>query len=378
MGMNRNTGMWIILGTILLALVALVAHAYIFVPIYGHEAIYNFNTPPIAYYVFVSITNDAQGAGWLVNSSIDSISGQGNIINATLLIGGPTDTLTAAITSNPSGYTCSISPSQTPVTSGGNVTFTVTCQPSPPSGGGGGGNGGGGGGGGGSGGGGYPPCTVNPPSVSPSPSGAPTPSSSASVSSIPYNQTETVTFTYNAQESGDNYVFQYWSIGGSEYTSNVVTITETLTCTTPGGTLTGPSGTAYYQYQPPGTISIDPDTINLKQTSETYTFTWTSDWSGTGTFTYSFSGQVEISYPNTVSGAPTWNANVTLPGGTKAAYGGADLTIAGYPEPPNPHYHITCTVSGGGTVNGVSASGGSEQGTAQITCNLQSKNGGPS
>jgi hypothetical protein len=194
------------------------------------------------------------------------------------------------------------------------------------------------------------------------------PSSGASTSSIPYNQTETVTFTYNAPLSGNNYVFQYWSIGGQTYQNNVVNITETLTCTTPGGTLTGPSGTAYYQHQPAGTISIDPDTIDLTQSSETYNFTWTSAWSGTGTFTYNFTGTVKIYYPNTVSGSPVWTATVSLPSNTIAASGTGALNVTNYPKPPNWNYYIVCQVSGGGTINGVSASGGIEYGTASISC----------
>ncbi len=306
------------------------------------------------YYVYVTVINDSQGAGWQVSSSVSSVNGTGDVNNTQLQIGGPTDTLTATITSNPSGYACSISPSSEQVTSGNSYTFTVSCVYSP-----------------------YPPCTVSPPSVRSSPSGAPTPTSSANVSSIPYNQSEPVAFTYNAPESGNNYVFQYWSIGGQTYQNNVVSITETLTCTTPGGTLTGPSGIAYYQYQQPGGVNIDPDSIDLTKTSETYNFTWTSDWSGTGTFTYSFTGSVTITYPSTLSGSVAWNANVTLPGGTIAAKGGGDLNITSYPTPPNQDYVDICKVSGSGTVNGVSASGGSEQGTAYITCTLQSRNGGP-
>jgi hypothetical protein len=195
------------------------------------------------------------------------------------------------------------------------------------------------------------------------------------VSSIPAGQSEQVTFTYNAPLSGNNYIFQYWSIGGSKYTSNVVTITETLICTTPGQTLTGPSGTAYYQYQPPGGILIYPESIDLTKTSETYKFTWTSAWSGTGTFTYSFTGTVKIYYPNTVSGSPVWTATVSLPSNTIAASGTGALNVTNYPTPPNWNYYIVCKVSGGGTINGVSAGAGIEYGTAYITCTLESKNG---
>jgi len=145
------------------------------------------------YFVYVTVINDTLNAGWQVSSSVSSISGSGDVDSEQLQIGGPTDTLTASVTS-PSGYACSISPGSTQATNGSTYTFTVSCVQSP-----------------------YPPCPVTAPSVSSSPSGAPTPSSSASVSSIPYNQTETVTFTYNAPESGNNYVFQYWSIGGQTY-----------------------------------------------------------------------------------------------------------------------------------------------------------------
>jgi hypothetical protein len=250
----------------------------------------------------------------------------------------------------PNTCSASYSPSQSFSITPGNSyteTITITCQGQQPP---------------------PPPCEVEPPSVSSSPSGAPQPTSSASVSSIPYGQSEQVTFYYNAPLSGDNYVFQYWSIGGSKYTNNVVTITETLTCTTPGQTLTGPSGTAYYTYVPPGTIEINPDTIDLTQSSETYTFTWSSAWSGTGTFTWSISGTVKIYYPNTVSGAPSWNAEVTLPGNIIAAQGSGNLKITNYPKPPNRNYFIVCQVSGGGAINGVSAGAGSESGTASITC----------
>jgi hypothetical protein len=306
-----------------------------------------------------------------VNGSISgppNESGPGtHTYNYVIATNGPI-TLTTAI-NNPdlSHITCSVSPQSTTANPGQSVTININCnynnrqtnQPPPPP---------------------PPPpppnaCPASNPSVSSQPPGAPQPTSSANVSSIPYNQTETVIFTYNAPSSGNNYVFQYWVIGGSKYTGNVVTITETLTCTTPGQTLTGPSGTAYYQYQPPGTISIDPDTIDLTKTSETYKFTWTSAWSGTGTFTYNFTGTVKIYYPNTVSGSPVWTATVSLPSNTIAASGTGALNVTSYPTPPNWNYYVECTVSGSGTINGVSAGAGIEYGTAYITCTLESKNG---
>jgi hypothetical protein len=306
--------------------------------------------PSNNYFVYVTVKNDSLGAGWKISSSVASISGTGNTNSPQQLkIGGKTDTLTAQITSNPSGYTCTISPGSTPATNGSTYTFTVSCVQLS-----------------------YPPCTVEPPSVSSSPSGAPTPTSSASVSSIPYGQSKQVTFYYNAQESGNNYKFQYWSIGGQTYYQTNPSITETLSCTTPGGTLTGPSGTAYYKQELPASISINPDTIDLTQKSETYTFTWTSAWSGTGTFTWSVSGTVYIFYGQQPSDPVTWTAKVTLPGNTIAASGKGNLKITNYPTPPNHDRYYTCTVSGGGTINGVSASGGSEQGTVSISCTLNS------
>ena len=88
------------------------------------------------YYVYVSVTNDTLGAGWKISSSVSSISGSGDVNNEQLQIGGPTDTLTASITSNPSGYTCTISPSSVYASWGSDYTFTVSCvkssQPQPP------------------------------------------------------------------------------------------------------------------------------------------------------------------------------------------------------------------------------------------------------
>jgi hypothetical protein len=82
------------------------------------------------YFVYVSVTNNTQGAGWTISSSADSLSGSGNINNAKLPIGGQTDTLKAEITNNPSNYTCTISPPTTQVTNGSTVTFTVSCTQS--------------------------------------------------------------------------------------------------------------------------------------------------------------------------------------------------------------------------------------------------------
>jgi len=88
------------------------------------------------YYVYVTVTGDSYGVGWSIASSVDTITGTGNVNMERLYIGGLTDTLTASITSNPSGYTCTISPSSVYASWGSDYTFTVTCrgqgQPPPP------------------------------------------------------------------------------------------------------------------------------------------------------------------------------------------------------------------------------------------------------
>jgi hypothetical protein len=85
--------------------------------------------PSNNYYVYVTVTGDSYGAGWEISSSVASLSGTNNVNNQQLQIGGQTDTLTAQITSNPSGYTCSISPPSEQVSAGNSYTFTVSCQP---------------------------------------------------------------------------------------------------------------------------------------------------------------------------------------------------------------------------------------------------------
>jgi len=80
------------------------------------------------YYVYVTVTGDSYGAGWKISSSVTSISGINNVNNQQLQIGGQTDTLTAQITSNPSGYTCTITPTSEQVSAGNSYTFTVSCQ----------------------------------------------------------------------------------------------------------------------------------------------------------------------------------------------------------------------------------------------------------
>jgi hypothetical protein len=85
------------------------------------------------YYVYVTVTGDSYGAGWEISSSAASISGTNNVNNQQLPIGGQTDTLIARITSNPSGYTCTITPTSEQVSAGNSYTFTVSCQQQLPS-----------------------------------------------------------------------------------------------------------------------------------------------------------------------------------------------------------------------------------------------------
>ena len=95
----------------------------------GQSVSFTVSCQPIAYYVYVTVTGDSPGAGWQVSSSVTSISGTSNVNNEQLKIGGQTDTVTAKITSNPPGYSCSISPTSVTVQAGQTVQFTVSCQP---------------------------------------------------------------------------------------------------------------------------------------------------------------------------------------------------------------------------------------------------------
>ena len=150
------------------------------------------------YYIYVVVTNDSLGAGWKISSSVASISGTGNTNSPQQLkIGGQTDTVYASITSNPSGYACTISPSSDQVSSGATYTFTVSCvkasQPPPT-----------------------PMCyftysaSTNPPGLDhPSITG---PSSLSPGSSGVFGGSADVT-TVDSQ--GDEYQFQYWSVSSN-------------------------------------------------------------------------------------------------------------------------------------------------------------------
>jgi len=84
------------------------------------------------YFVYVTVTGDSYGAGWEVSSGDYDITGTGNVNNEKLAISGPGITIRAWITSNPSGYTCSISPSSySNVQNGSTYTFTVNCVQGP-------------------------------------------------------------------------------------------------------------------------------------------------------------------------------------------------------------------------------------------------------
>jgi len=86
----------------------------------------------VSYYVYVTVTNDSLGAGWLITSSVSSVGGSGNVFNTQLRIGGPTDTITASITGNPSGYVCRINPTSVNAQAGNTYTFTTNCISNTP------------------------------------------------------------------------------------------------------------------------------------------------------------------------------------------------------------------------------------------------------
>jgi len=214
-------------------------------------------------------------------------------------------------------------------------------------------------------------CPVVPPNVTSIPPGIPI-TSSASVSSIPYGQSEPVTFTYNAPGIINNYVLYYWIINGVPYANNNVTITETLTCASPGQVLTGPSGTASYIYVPPGSgLGIFPDVLEPTQPSNIYVFFWSSSWSGPGTLTWNVSGVAYIYYPGIVLPFLFWSAKVTMlsivEGVVTAAGGGGSLLLWEYPIPPR-SYVIICEVNSGGVVNVTDVSIGRVVVTIPITC----------
>ncbi|MCG2881036.1 MAG: hypothetical protein L7G96_06935, partial [Vulcanisaeta sp.] len=147
------------------------------------------------YFVYVSVTGDSYGAGWEVSSGIDYITGNTNVNNTKLAISGPGITIRAWITSNPSGYTCSISPSSySNVQNGSTYTFTVSCQPITTSG---------------------PYCIVNP-SASDNVNGASGAYVSPSTTQyIPPGQS--VLFTWAIQNNpvqynGQTYYFNNWAV----------------------------------------------------------------------------------------------------------------------------------------------------------------------
>ncbi|MGC8606949.1 MAG: hypothetical protein ACP5L5_05275 [Vulcanisaeta sp.] len=84
--------------------------------------------------ISVSVTNDSLGASWLVtwhdawgSISPSSKSGSNDYDWSVNAPSGDKVYFTASITSSPSGYSCSISPTSTNANPGGSVTFTVSC-----------------------------------------------------------------------------------------------------------------------------------------------------------------------------------------------------------------------------------------------------------
>ncbi len=83
--------------------------------------------------ISVSVINDTLGAGWSVSWSGSASGSKSGTSDASWSVtaSGTVD-FTASITSNPSGYTCTISPSSTSASPGGSVTFTVSCTSNQP------------------------------------------------------------------------------------------------------------------------------------------------------------------------------------------------------------------------------------------------------
>ncbi|WP_054854011.1 hypothetical protein [Vulcanisaeta distributa] len=87
--------------------------------------------------ISVSVQDSYGGAGWSVSWSGGGASGSksGSSSASWSITASGTVDFTALITSNPSSYTCTISPTSTSANPGGSVTFTVSCtsnnQPPP-------------------------------------------------------------------------------------------------------------------------------------------------------------------------------------------------------------------------------------------------------
>jgi hypothetical protein len=141
----------------------------------------------------VTVTGDSYGAGWEVSSGDYDITGTGNVNNEKLAIIGPGITIRAWITSNPSGYTCTISPgSYSNVQNGSTYTFTVNCVqgPSQP---------------------GTYGCLLTVQGQT-NPSGIATVSVSPTSTFVPSGQTQTITATAPLQVGGNPwYEFDSWS-----------------------------------------------------------------------------------------------------------------------------------------------------------------------
>jgi hypothetical protein len=89
----------------------------------------NTNIPPIT----VSVS-DSYGAGWSISwSGAASGSHSGSSTESFKVWPASNGTVyfTAEVTSNPSGYECTISPENTQANPGGTASFTVNCKPTP-------------------------------------------------------------------------------------------------------------------------------------------------------------------------------------------------------------------------------------------------------
>ena len=164
------------------------------------------------YFVYVTVTGDSYGAGWEVSSGDYDIAGNTNVNNEKLAIIGPGITIRAWITSNPSGYTCTISPgSYSNVQNGSTYTFTVSCQPITTSG---------------------PYCIVNPSASDNVGGGSGAYVSPSSTQYIPPGQSLTFTWTIQNNPVGD-YYFNNWVVtlnGNTVVNEQYTSVSYTFTC----------------------------------------------------------------------------------------------------------------------------------------------------
>jgi hypothetical protein len=262
------------------------------------------------YFVYVTVTGDSYGAGWEVSSGDYDITGTGNVNNEKLAIIGPGITIRAWITSNPSGYTCSISPSSySNVQNGSTYTFTVSCQPITTSG---------------------PYCIVNPSASDNIGGGSGAYVSPSGTQYIPPGQSLTFSWVIQNNPVGD-YYFNNWVVtlnGNTVVNEQYTSVSYTFTCpsTLSSNQTYTLSGTAYYwqRYLQVGggtTFNVNGNgTYPINSQYTTAYFTWSDPLFQSGSwniqyqaFGTSFTISVQLNDYYSESGqAPQLQASTTL------------------------------------------------------------------